>query len=87
VDRRVVSLTGDAVAGPQFSNFDPQFVQYRLLSSSTSAPQSVHTRGSSPRSFGRARPQALQNRWAGLADFPHVGHFRVITKQVHVGES
>lgn len=74
---------GGPVTRPQFSNFDPQFVQNRLLSSSTSAPQSVHTNGSSADPLGIARPQAPQNRWSGLADRPHVGHFRAMARRVH----
>ena len=69
---------GDEVTRLQFSNLDPQFVQNRLLSSSTSAPQSVHTKGSSLEPLGSGRPQVPQNRWFGLADLPQVGHFRAI---------
>lgn len=62
----------------QFSNFEPQFVQNRLLSSSTSAPQSVHTRGASFDCRGKDRPQAPQYRSFGLDDLPQVGHFRAM---------
>jgi hypothetical protein len=78
-----VHTTGDRVTRLQFSNFDPQFVQNRLFSSSTSAPQSVHTKGSSLEPLGSDRPQVPQNRWLGLADLPQVGHFRAITTPDH----
>ena len=61
VERPTARLCPDGHA-VQFSNFDPQFVQNRLLSSSTSAPQSVHTKGSSRDPRGSERPQAPQNR-------------------------
>ena len=84
--RRVRVRAGSSDAqdtAPQFSNFDPQFVQNRLPSSSTSAPQSVHTRGSSLEPLGSDRPQAPQNRWLGRAGLPHVGHFRAMAAFEH----
>jgi hypothetical protein len=78
-----MQTAGNKVRRLQFSNFDPQFVQNRLLSSSTSAPQSVHTKGSWLKPLGIDRPQAPQNRSFGLADLPQVGHFRAIASSDH----